>query len=301
MAGDYILNPTELMQANYEKYKDKFVDSSADLVNSETFINLLVAEMTNQDPLEPTSNTEFITQMAQFSQLQYMQDTSKYSVASYASSLVGKTVTATKAEGKDVIVKTGVVEQVIKNGDSYTVIVDGTSFSLSNITSVSDTAPGSGNLPGGSTGSALGDAIARASMMIGMYATVSAETESGNVMDAGVITSIEVKDGVINVIINGVAYKVEDIVELTYAIYDDGTGGEEDPGVDGDETVDGVDGAEGNEGVTGDEDTETDGTDTVPDVDGDEVIPDTDDEELIEVREQLAADRFVDDVQDLEF
>ncbi len=68
-----VLTGDEQIRYNHEKYKDKFKDANADLVNAETFLNLLVAEMTNQDPLEPTSNTEFITQMAQFSQLQYLQ------------------------------------------------------------------------------------------------------------------------------------------------------------------------------------------------------------------------------------
>ena len=63
-----------IRQANYEKYKDRFKDSTEDLVNSETFLSLMVSEMTNQDPLEPTSNTEFITQLASFSQLNYAKD-----------------------------------------------------------------------------------------------------------------------------------------------------------------------------------------------------------------------------------
>ena len=45
------LTSTEQMQANYEKYKENFVDANAELVNSQTFLNLLVAEMTNQDPM----------------------------------------------------------------------------------------------------------------------------------------------------------------------------------------------------------------------------------------------------------
>ena len=68
MAGTSgILSSSEQIQANYEKYKSKFKDATEKMVNSDTFLSLLVAEMTNQDPMEPTSNTEFVTQMAQFS------------------------------------------------------------------------------------------------------------------------------------------------------------------------------------------------------------------------------------------
>ena len=133
----------EIRQKTYEKYKDKFKDSTEDLVNSETFLNLMVSEMTNQDPLEPTSNTEFITQLASFSQLSYMRDSSTYAMANYASSLVGKVVTATKPDGKNQITKTGVVESVSKKGDSYNLFIDGEAFDISKVTKVE---------PGDSTG-----------------------------------------------------------------------------------------------------------------------------------------------------
>lgn len=37
------------------------------------FMNLLVAQMRNQDPMEPTANDQFIAQLAQFSSLDEMQ------------------------------------------------------------------------------------------------------------------------------------------------------------------------------------------------------------------------------------
>ena len=62
MAGTSgILSSSEQIQANYEKYKSKFKDATEKMVNSDTFLSLLVAEMTNQDPMEPTSNTEFVS------------------------------------------------------------------------------------------------------------------------------------------------------------------------------------------------------------------------------------------------
>lgn len=229
-----ILSSAEQMQANYEKYKDKFVDSENDLVNADTFLQLLVSEMKFQDPLEPTSNTEFLSQLASFSQMGYMQDASKYSMATYASSLVGKVATATRVEGKNVISKTGIVESVAKTVDNkgYTVTIDGEQFDLSKVTSVKD-APstgteneGSGNV--GSVGeSFLGDSISRASMMIGMYATISGKLPDGNnYLDAGFIEAIRVMDGKIYVVVNGSSRPIEDIVELTYATVDDGSGEE---------------------------------------------------------------------------
>ena len=193
MAGTSgILSSSEQIQANYEKYKSKFKDATEKMVNSDTFLSLLVAEMTNQDPMEPTSNTEFVTQMAQFTSLQYSKDAATYSQSNYASSLVGKTVTASKMDGSKQVTKTGVVQSVMKNGDSYTIKIDGVSFELSNITSIAQTDSSGSNDPG--TKTSLGELIAKASMMIGMSATVNPSVEGGSVLDSGLIKSIQVKD-----------------------------------------------------------------------------------------------------------
>lgn len=252
------LTSTEQMQANYEKYKDNFTDANAELVNSETFLSLLVAEMTNQDPLEPTSNTEFVTQMAQFTQLQYSQDSSTYSKANYASNLVGKVATASKQDGNEMVTKTGVVEKVVKNGTDYTVYIDGVSFDISKVTSVStdtSTSSSTSDILNSMNTSSLGSTIASASMMVGMYATVNATTSSGAVMDAGYIEAIQVKDGVVNVIINDIAYNLEDIVDVRYGTFVDGDYSED---TDSTEETDSVDGVETDTGVT----EETDSTDS---------------------------------------
>lgn len=210
----------DIRKANYEKYKDKFKDSTEDLVNSETFLNLMVAEMTNQDPLEPTSNTEFITQLASFSQLSYMKDSSKYALANYASSLVGKVVTATKPDGKNQLTKTGVVESVSKKGDTYNLVIDGEMFDISKVTKVE---PGSGEGTGISSisSNALSDSIVRASGMIGMYAT--AKTDDG--VAVGWIGSIKVNDGKISAVLQNEdgtvigEYNIDKLSEITVASF----------------------------------------------------------------------------------
>lgn len=216
-----ILSSSEQIQANYEKYKSRFKDSTEEMVSSETFLSLLVAEMTNQDPMEPTSNTEFVTQMAQFTSLQYSKDAATYAQSNYASSLVGKTVTAQKMDGSDVVTKTGVVDSVMKSGDSYTIKIDGVSFDISKVTSISDTKTDSTGTGSGS--SSLGELIAKASMMIGMSATVNPSVEGGSLLDSGIISSIQVKDGQVRVIINDKGYLLEDIVEVAYPTVDTGS------------------------------------------------------------------------------
>lgn len=217
------LSSADMIKYNREKYADKFKDSNEELITSETFLNLLVAEMTNQDPLEPTSNTEFVTQMATMTQLQYAKDSSINSLGTYASSLVGKTVTASKMDGSSLVTETGVVSEINKVSDTeYNFLINGVTFSLSNIKSVSTTVDNTQAL----AGSTLGDSISRASLMIGMYATVNPQTSSGAVLDAGVIESVQVKNGEISVVINGIAYKLSDIVEVSYQTIADTEGSE---------------------------------------------------------------------------
>ena len=40
------------------------------LANKNVFLNLLVAQIKNQDPLKPTDGSQFVAQLAQFSQLE---------------------------------------------------------------------------------------------------------------------------------------------------------------------------------------------------------------------------------------
>lgn len=56
------------------------------------FLQLLCAEMQYQDPLEPTSNTEYVAQLATFSQLEAVLGLQTTQESTMANDLVGKTV-----------------------------------------------------------------------------------------------------------------------------------------------------------------------------------------------------------------
>ena len=66
--------------------------SNKSTVDSDTFLTLLVAEMQNQDPLEPTSNTEWVSQYATFTQVEQMTEMGESMDMLRANSMIGKEV-----------------------------------------------------------------------------------------------------------------------------------------------------------------------------------------------------------------
>lgn len=198
------------IQENRIKYAKYFSDKQNGDLSVDDFYTLLLAEMTNQDPLEPTSNTEFISQMATFTSMRSQQDALYYSNASYASSLVGKTVLVATASGSKLNTITGVVSNINLSGKTFTVSVNGKEYDLKNIMKiVSDTDTSS------ETTSKIGTDGAYATSLIGKRVTISAATSSGStVYEQGTVDSIEVKDGQFSVIVNGLSYKLGDVIKV---------------------------------------------------------------------------------------
>lgn len=198
-------------ESNYEKYKDLFTDDRNDVVTMDSFYKLLVAEMSNQDPLEPTSNTEFISQLASFTSLQAQQDNFAMQKQNYANSLVGQTVTVQGNTKEDLI--TGAVESV-SYGDDIMIKVDGKSYKLTAIKQVY----GNLNQIGSSDGtvSQIGNYGAFAAGILGKTVMVQAKDANGEtVIDRGAVSSIEIHEGTVRVIVNDYAYDVTDIVQVT--------------------------------------------------------------------------------------
>lgn len=98
---------------------------SNDALDKEAFLQLLVAQMQYQDPLEPTSNTEYISQLATFSELEAMTNLNDSMAIQRASQLVGQKVTiqTTSATTGETSSAEGTVDYVrVENGKAYLVI-----------------------------------------------------------------------------------------------------------------------------------------------------------------------------------
>jgi flagellar basal-body rod modification protein FlgD len=115
--------------------------SSTNGIGKDTFMKLLVAQMSQQNPLEPTDDKEMIAQMTQFSMLEQMTNMATSSAAnatsgqvSQAVALIGHDVSYMDADGAT---QTGSVERVgFKNGAPVLTIAGVAGIAPSQITEV---------------------------------------------------------------------------------------------------------------------------------------------------------------------
>ncbi len=119
--------------------KETKATASGNSMDKEAFLQLLVAQMKYQDPLEPTSNTEYISQYATFSELEQMQNMSANMTLSRASEMVGKEVIveSTSDSGKTTTVQ-GQVESVSYQANKAYVSIDGTLYSVDDVVQIVD-------------------------------------------------------------------------------------------------------------------------------------------------------------------
>ncbi|WP_303292004.1 flagellar hook assembly protein FlgD [Marinobacter sp. SS5-14b] len=94
--------------SQYQIQRDDKAQGGSEL-GKDAFMELMLAQMKNQNPLEPQDNGDFISQLAQFSSLEEMQNLTgtvddvagqfRSSQALQASAMVGKTVLAPSSVG----------------------------------------------------------------------------------------------------------------------------------------------------------------------------------------------------------
>jgi flagellar basal-body rod modification protein FlgD len=113
--------------------------SSNDSLDKDAFLQLLVTQMQYQDPLEPTDNTEYMSQLAQFSQLEAMNNLSSSFSTTQGLNLVGQYVilNTTTASGAATQVS-GLVQYVtVKDNEAYLCVND-QYYSMDDLDSVVD-------------------------------------------------------------------------------------------------------------------------------------------------------------------
>jgi flagellar basal-body rod modification protein FlgD len=110
---------------------------------------LLVAQMQNQDPMNPQSDTDMAAQMAQFSSLTATSASSSSLAMMQANQMVGSTVTVQlDTSGKTA---SGVVQGVVVQNGAPEIMVNGTLYSLSQVSQVAPTVASTSNTSSSST------------------------------------------------------------------------------------------------------------------------------------------------------
>ena len=132
-----------------KKVKDGVIEQSSSSTNTgktaknelgkDAFLQLLVTQMKYQDPLNPSSNTEYVAQLATFSQLEQMQNLGTISSNSQAFSLVGKNVIMQTISETGTINRTsGKVDFVSMESGKAKLSIGGNLYSVDDLYSVID-------------------------------------------------------------------------------------------------------------------------------------------------------------------
>lgn len=112
-------------------------------LDRDAFLQLLVIQLQNQDPLEPTSNQDMLAQLAQFSALEQMNNLNE-SFATLsgnfdqlnfisASELLGRRVSGIDLNGE---MRQGIVESIHLDGSLVVLSVDGELMSMAGIINI---------------------------------------------------------------------------------------------------------------------------------------------------------------------
>lgn len=106
-------------------------------LGKDEFLNLLVTQMSNQDPLDPMDSSESIAQLAQFSALEQMQNVGDQIASLRQASgitdallLQGQNVEAVDANG---VTYTGIVDSAVWGSTGLVLTIGGTKVPMSNI------------------------------------------------------------------------------------------------------------------------------------------------------------------------
>ncbi|MBR2045933.1 MAG: flagellar hook capping protein, partial [Agathobacter sp.] len=126
---------------DYTDGKKKGINPTGSTLGYDQFLQLLCAEMQYQDPLEPTSNTDYVAQMATFSQLEATLSLTETQESANASELVGKQVilkVTSETTGETTYVDGRVDYVMYQNGEAYLSVNDQL-YPASTLDTVADT------------------------------------------------------------------------------------------------------------------------------------------------------------------
>ncbi|HZK02299.1 MAG TPA: flagellar hook capping FlgD N-terminal domain-containing protein [Anaerovoracaceae bacterium] len=113
--------------------------SGNNALGMDDFLKLIVAQLSNQDMFNTVDDTQFISQMAQFSMVQALSELSQASATAYSVSLIGKEATVAKSgQNGELNVHTGIVDSVALYNGEPQITIDGEKYALSSVMEVKE-------------------------------------------------------------------------------------------------------------------------------------------------------------------
>lgn len=168
--------------ANTDTSQQATSTKSNSTLGKDDFLKLLVTQMQYQDPLQPMDNTQFVSQMAQFTSLEQMQNVANSSRMTQATGYIGKTVIWTDSSGTS---KTGTVSAVNIVNSEPQLVVGNSTVDLDKVTAI-----------GGSSSETTSSLSAVASLALSLIGkNITWQDSSGN-SQGGVVTSATFENGV---------------------------------------------------------------------------------------------------------
>ena len=208
-------NSTNSTGSTPQVWNAVFTDESSSSVDINDFLSLMVAQLQNQDFMNPVDDTQYVTQLAQFATMQQMQEMGAYTKTSYTMSLVGKNVTAAKFTVSGELQKeVGTVQKISLVDNEYAVYVNDVKFTLDQIMEVNE-----------ATSVKVQETVKTEDptkaeyllSLIGKEVTVYARNEKGEIIDklTGIVerVSTDSKEGY-KVSFDGEWYLLDDVVEI---------------------------------------------------------------------------------------
>ena len=134
--ADAIPRVANMATISRENSPDGAIRTPVQTLGQGDFLKLLVAQMSQQDPMSPMKDADFIAQMAQFSSLEQAKTMQQDMSSLRAISMLGESVTVKDEENKEEGTLTGTVTQVLMEKGVPKLFVDGRRFLLSDLISI---------------------------------------------------------------------------------------------------------------------------------------------------------------------
>lgn len=132
---------------DYSKGETSAPRSSMDQISRSDFLNLLVTQLKNQDPMNPIEDADFAAQVVQFNMLEELLELKNVvsnvannvlylSALDQASKLVGRKVKIIEEDSEETV--TGIVEKTIVNQGVLKLVIDDKEYNLSQVAEILD-------------------------------------------------------------------------------------------------------------------------------------------------------------------